>query len=148
MTEPYRDELAQQPLARAVLAKLAATRNAEDPVGSFARAVLNGDAGMRAAAAHSWHGQTLGPAFDQALKTLRELPADERDAIERQAPNGYATSETRISSTRRSQATAPKRISEHLEPVAARHPPDRFLRALLCCLADRDGRLVVTQLPG
>ncbi|AVT29411.1 hypothetical protein C6361_07795 [Plantactinospora sp. BC1] len=85
MTEPYRDEVGQQPLARAVLAKLAATRNADDAVGSFARAVLNGDASLRTAAAHSWHGQALGPAFDQALKTLRELPADERDAIERQA---------------------------------------------------------------
>jgi hypothetical protein len=78
------DDVSQQPLARAVLAKLAETRR-QDALGSLARTVLGGQASLRSAAAHPWHGQALAPAFDEALEAQRRLSPQQRDDIERKA---------------------------------------------------------------
>jgi hypothetical protein len=79
MTIP--DDVGQQPLVRAVLGHLAATRGT-DPLGSLARTVPGGEADLRTAAAHPWHGQALGPAFADALQAQRRLSPQQRDDIE------------------------------------------------------------------
>ncbi|WP_326557642.1 hypothetical protein [Micromonospora sp. NBC_01796] len=79
------EDITQQPLARAVLSTLARNRGKDDPLGSLARTVLTGEAGLRAAAAHSWHGQALGDAFTESLTRQGDLTATERAEIELQA---------------------------------------------------------------
>ncbi len=79
MTIP--DDIGQQPLARAVLGHLAATRGTH-PLGSLARTVLDGEADLRTAAAHPWHGQALGPAFADALEAQRRLSPQQCEDIE------------------------------------------------------------------
>ncbi|MEV4629343.1 hypothetical protein AB0J90_24085 [Micromonospora sp. NPDC049523] len=79
------EDITQQPLARAVLARLARTRSGDDPLGSLARTVLAGDADLRTAVTHSWHGGALGEAFTEALNRRNELTPTERAQVERQA---------------------------------------------------------------
>jgi hypothetical protein len=85
MTSPVPDDIGQHPLARAVLAKLAATHSHNEPLGSLARTVLNGEANLRTAVAHPWHGQALGSAMASALDARRSLSPKERNDIERAA---------------------------------------------------------------
>ncbi|RUL89867.1 hypothetical protein [Verrucosispora sp. FIM060022] len=79
------DEIHRQPLARAVLTALARTRGGDDPLGSLARTVLHGEADLRTAATHSWHGRALGDAFTASLHQRETIPADQRAEWERQA---------------------------------------------------------------
>jgi hypothetical protein len=74
--------LADEPLARAVLRHLADTRGKDDPMGSLARTVLSGEAGLREAANDPWHAQGMAAAF---AKSQRDLSADERARYEREA---------------------------------------------------------------
>ncbi|WP_436530079.1 hypothetical protein [Actinoplanes sp. HUAS TT8] len=75
-----------QPLAQALLHHLADSRpGKDDPVGSFARTVLNGEASLRAAASFSWHGNGLAEAASKAEEERRGLPSDERRSFESDA---------------------------------------------------------------
>jgi hypothetical protein len=85
VTHPYPDDVAAQPLARAVLAKLAATRGNADPLGSLARTVLRGEAVLRTTVTHPWHGAGLDAAFTDALDAHRNLSAQDRQEIDRAA---------------------------------------------------------------
>lgn len=78
-----RTEIADQALAGALLRHLAATRGRDDPLGSLARAVVSGEAGLREAAAHSWHAEGLLTAFQAALDERARMPAERRDAYDR-----------------------------------------------------------------
>lgn len=83
MTHSDPNDITQQPLARALLRHLATTRDKDDPIGSLARAVVNGEADLKTSAAHSCHRDALGPAFTHALEAQRALSPHERDAIGR-----------------------------------------------------------------
>ncbi|MEU4383206.1 hypothetical protein [Micromonospora echinofusca] len=104
------EEIHRQPLARAVLTTLARIRSGDDPLGSLARTVLNGEADLRTAAAFSWHGRALDDAFTASLREREAASREERAEWERQAqqlrdagaaltveaePLGGATSEER-----------------------------------------------------
>ncbi|WP_343898617.1 BTAD domain-containing putative transcriptional regulator, partial [Micromonospora gifhornensis] len=52
---------------------------------SLARTVLRGEADLRTAATHSWHGRALGDAFTASLTERATIPADQRAEWERQA---------------------------------------------------------------
>ncbi|BCJ40399.1 hypothetical protein GCM10010168_32590 [Actinoplanes ianthinogenes] len=78
--------IGEQPLAQAVLEHLAEKRpGTQDPVGSFARTVLNGEATLSEAAAFSWHAGGLEDAFRQAEEDRKALPAEERAEFDQQA---------------------------------------------------------------
>jgi hypothetical protein len=70
------------PLARAVLAKLAETHGKDTPLGSFARTVLSGDATLREAANYPWHGEALGQAYTEAAMTHDALSPEAQSDIE------------------------------------------------------------------
>jgi hypothetical protein len=74
-------DIAEQQLARAVLRHLAASRDANDPLGSFARTVISGEASLRTAANFSWHSEALAAAAVEA----REMTAEQRAEFEREA---------------------------------------------------------------
>lgn len=69
--------ITQEPLARAVLAKLARTRGVNDPLGSLARAALDGEAELRTAATMSWHGAGLQASFEEAMARRGAMTQDE-----------------------------------------------------------------------
>lgn len=73
------------PLARAVLARLADTHGKDTPLGSFARSVLSDGASLRAAADNPWHGEALGQAYAEAAKAQAAPSPDARAEIERAA---------------------------------------------------------------
>ncbi|WP_320069032.1 hypothetical protein [Micromonospora sp. RTGN7] len=79
------DDITREPLARAVLTALARTRGPNDALGSLARTVLSGEADLRAAATHSWHGAALDTAFTEALTKQDALTPDQRTEIQRHA---------------------------------------------------------------
>jgi hypothetical protein len=79
------DEIAGRPPAAAVLRHLAATRGPDDPLGSLAHTVISGDAGLRAAAAYSWHGEGLLTAFAAALDERDRMTGEQRAAYDRAA---------------------------------------------------------------
>ena len=74
-----------EPLANGLLRHLATTRGPGDPLGSLARSVLSGQADLRQAATWSWHGEGLASSFAAALRERDRMPAEERDAYDRQA---------------------------------------------------------------
>lgn len=76
---------ADDPIARSVLRHLAATRGPDDPLGSLARRVLSGDAGLRESVTWSWHGEAMAVAFDTALHDRDRMTPAERAEYERQA---------------------------------------------------------------
>ncbi|MEV1288757.1 hypothetical protein [Micromonospora sp. NPDC049679] len=78
------DDVAQQPLARAMLAKLAAIHGDDHPLGSFARSVLGG-ASLRSAASNPWHAEGMGRAFTEVQRRYSEMSAEERAGYEREA---------------------------------------------------------------
>lgn len=80
-----RSEITDQPLAGALLRHLAATRGRDDPLGSLAHAVVSGEAGLRHAAAHSWHSEGLLVAFQAALDERARMPAEQRAGYDRAA---------------------------------------------------------------
>ncbi|GLW33797.1 hypothetical protein Areg01_67350 [Actinoplanes regularis] len=78
--------IAEQPLAQAVLRHLADGHpDRDDPVGSFARTVLNGEASLRQAADFSWHSTALQTAVDDREAERRRMPSRERARFEQQA---------------------------------------------------------------
>lgn len=79
------EDITGEQIARAVLAALACSRHRDDPLGSLARTVLDGELDLRTAAANSWHGQALGDAFAAATARRDSLPASEREEYDRQA---------------------------------------------------------------
>jgi hypothetical protein len=79
------DDISEEPLARALLAKLARTRGADDPLGSLARAVLGGEVDLRTAVTSSWYERALDDAFTGSLARRDGPPASERAEIDRQA---------------------------------------------------------------
>ncbi|GAB1692736.1 hypothetical protein [Krasilnikovia sp. M28-CT-15] len=78
-------DIAEEPLARAVLRHLAATRGKDDPLGSFARTVLTGEASLRTAANLPWHSEGLAAAARKAEAEQNQMSAEERAGIERAA---------------------------------------------------------------
>lgn len=78
-------DIAEQPLAKALLRHLAKTRGADDPLGSFARTVISGEAGLRAAADVPWHSEALAQAADKAHREQQEMTPQQRAAHEQQA---------------------------------------------------------------
>lgn len=51
----------------------------------MARTVLAGEAGLRTATTHAWHGQALGDAFTESLTRRGDLTPTERANIDQQA---------------------------------------------------------------
>jgi hypothetical protein len=76
-------EIVEQPLARAVLRHLAATRGKDDPMGSLARTVLTGEASLRTAAGDPWHGQGLATAMQQAIDEQNRMSPQQRAEYQR-----------------------------------------------------------------
>jgi len=79
------DESTGRPLAAAVLRHLAATRGPDDPLGSLARTVISGEAGLREAAAYSWHSEGLLTALEAALRERGRMTGEQLAAYERAA---------------------------------------------------------------
>jgi hypothetical protein len=77
--------IADDPLARCVLKHLAARRGTDDPLGSFARTVLDGEATLREAADNPWHSQGLAEAAQQARAAQDQMSPEERAEIEKAA---------------------------------------------------------------
>jgi len=69
-------DIAEEPLARSVLRHLAATRGADDPLGSLARTVIGGEATLRDAAANSWHSQGLATSLEAALEERDRMSSE------------------------------------------------------------------------
>jgi hypothetical protein len=76
---------ADDPLAHALLAHLAATRGPADPLGSLARTVLSGRADLRRAVTWSWHGEALMSAFAAAQRERDRMSLSDRAAHDQQA---------------------------------------------------------------
>lgn len=76
-------DIAEQPLARAVLRHLAATRGKDDPMGSLARTVLTGEASLRTAANNPWHAQGLAAAMQKAIDEQTRMTPEQRTEYER-----------------------------------------------------------------
>jgi len=79
------NDITQEPLARALFTTLARSRSANDPLGSLARTVLNGDMGLRAAASVSWHSNALHASFAKSMTRHDALSPGQRAEYERQA---------------------------------------------------------------
>ncbi|MFE9960506.1 hypothetical protein [Micromonospora sp. NPDC005299] len=79
------DDIARDPLARALLTTLARSRGTNDPLGSLARTVLTGDLDLRTAAAVSWHSDALQASFTEAMTRRDALSPDQRAEYERHA---------------------------------------------------------------
>ncbi len=75
-------DIAEQPLARAVLRHLAESRGKDDPMGSLARMVLSGQAGLRAAANDPWHSQGLADAVQKAMDEQNRMTPEQRAEYE------------------------------------------------------------------
>jgi hypothetical protein len=78
-------DIAEDPLARSVLRHLAKTRGKDDPLGSFARTVINGEATLRTAANNSWHSHGLAAAAQSAQDEQNRMTPEERAGYERAA---------------------------------------------------------------
>lgn len=77
--------IADDPLARSVLRHLARTHGKDDPLGSFAHSVLNGEASLREAANNPWHSAGLATAAQTAQANRDRMGPEERAEIERAA---------------------------------------------------------------
>jgi tRNA-dihydrouridine synthase len=77
--------IADDPLARSLLRQLAAERGADDPLGSFARTVLDGEMSLREAADNPWHAQALAAAMQRARTALDHMSPQERAEIQQAA---------------------------------------------------------------
>jgi hypothetical protein len=77
--------IADDPLARSLLRHLATERGADDPLGSFAHTVLDGEMSLREAADNPWHSQGLAAAVQKAQTALDRMSLSERAEIERTA---------------------------------------------------------------
>ncbi|WP_199517040.1 hypothetical protein [Nucisporomicrobium flavum] len=75
-------DITQDPLARSVLRHLAATRGKDDALGSLARTVLNGEAGLQSAANNPWHSQALAAAAQEAQQSQDRMSPEERADID------------------------------------------------------------------
>jgi hypothetical protein len=78
-------DIAEDPLARSVLRHLATNRSADDPLGSFARTVLNGEATLQTAANDSWHSEGLATAISAAQDERARMTPEQLAAIEQAA---------------------------------------------------------------
>jgi hypothetical protein len=61
-----------------VLRHAAASRSGDDPVGSFARTVLSGEATLQGAAANPWHSQGLAGALEKAQRERDQMTPQQR----------------------------------------------------------------------
>jgi chromosome condensin MukBEF MukE localization factor len=78
-------DVEREPLARAVLRHLASTRDKDDPLASFARTVLDGEASLRDAAAFSWHSSALAEAAENGFDELNRLSPQQRGEFQQEA---------------------------------------------------------------
>jgi hypothetical protein len=78
---PPTSSMSDQLLARAVLRALAIRHDATESLGSLARTVLAGEASLRGAASHSWHGEALGKAFASAIDAQARMSPSDRTKI-------------------------------------------------------------------
>jgi hypothetical protein len=78
-------DIAEEPLARALLRHLATTRGSNDPLGSFARTVVNGEAGLQTAANFPWHSDALATAAAEAQQEQQQMTPEQRAEYERVA---------------------------------------------------------------
>lgn len=81
------EDVARQPLARALLRHLATTRGSDDPLGSFARTVIDGEASLRGAADFPWHSDALVAAAAKAHDEPQRMTAEQRAQYERDTEN-------------------------------------------------------------
>jgi hypothetical protein len=95
------EDVAQQPLARALLRHLATTRGSDDPLASFAKTVLDGEASLRGAADFPWHSDALAAAATKAHDEQQRMTAEERARYERDAENLLHTGEVDASREQR-----------------------------------------------
>jgi hypothetical protein len=96
-------------LARAVLDTVAKIHGNEAPLGSFARMVLSGEASLREAANNSWHGEALGQAFADAVRTQAALSPEARAEIEQAARKLAAATDA-------AGADSDAKLHPHLDP--------------------------------
>jgi hypothetical protein len=78
-------DIAEDPLARALLRHLATTRGKDDPMGSLARTVLSGEATLRTAATNPWHSDGLTTSLAAAQAERARMSPEQRLAYERDA---------------------------------------------------------------
>ncbi|GIF23490.1 acyl-CoA reductase-like NAD-dependent aldehyde dehydrogenase [Actinoplanes tereljensis] len=78
-------DITEQPLAKAVLKHLAGTRGSSDPLGSFARTVLSGEATLRGAANFPWHSDALATAAAKAQQEQQKMTPEQRAEYDRTA---------------------------------------------------------------
>ncbi|HET6262467.1 MAG TPA: hypothetical protein VFG99_09550, partial [Chloroflexia bacterium] len=78
-------EIAEEPLARALLRHLAVTRSKGDPLGSLARTVVSGDSTLRAAADDPWHREGLSTSLAAAQAERSRMTTEQRAEYERDA---------------------------------------------------------------
>ena len=79
------ESLLREPLARALLQHLSEKQDKNEPLGSFARTVLDGEAALREAARFSWHANGLAKATATGLEDLARMSADQRATFNREA---------------------------------------------------------------
>ena len=77
--------IADEPLARAVLRHLADTRGKDDAMGSFARTVLSGRTSLRAATDNPWHAQGLAASVAKAQEERARMTPEQRAVYEQTA---------------------------------------------------------------
>lgn len=78
-------DIAEEPLARALLRHMAATRGNDDPIGSLAHTVISGEATLRTAANSPWHSAGLSDALTAARAERACMTPEQRLAYERGA---------------------------------------------------------------
>jgi hypothetical protein len=78
-------DITEQPLARALLRHLATTRDSNDPLGSLARTVVNGEATLQASANFGWHSDALAMAAAHAQQEQQQMTPKQRAEHERVA---------------------------------------------------------------
>jgi hypothetical protein len=78
-------DIAEDPVARALLRHMAGTRGKDDPIGSLARTVLTGEATLRTAAALPWHSDGLATSLAAATEERNRMSPEQRLAYERDA---------------------------------------------------------------
>lgn len=68
-----------------LLRYLEQARDKGDPLGSFARTVLDGEATLQEAATFGWHGEALAAAAGKGFEELQQLTPEQRQQLDREA---------------------------------------------------------------
>lgn len=79
------ENLRRDSLARALFQHLSEKHDKNDPLGSLARTVLNGEANLYEAAQFSWHADGLAKAIATSLEGLEKISAEQCAAFNREA---------------------------------------------------------------